>query len=92
MKKSTSANSRFKQLRVLWDVHFYVPQNILSLTENNRFRTSQLREAAERYVRFKKTKKSSHKLQTSYFLIDCKLIFNLNNYYISKLFNLFLKK
>jgi hypothetical protein len=42
------AISRFKQLRVLWDVHFCVPQFFLSLTENNQFRTSQLREAAER--------------------------------------------
>jgi hypothetical protein len=40
------ANSRFKQLRVFWEVHFCVPQNFLSLTENNQFRTSQLREAA----------------------------------------------
>ncbi len=39
-------NSRFKQLRVLWEVHFCVPQNFLSLTENNQFRISQLREAA----------------------------------------------
>jgi hypothetical protein len=30
----------------LWDVHFCVPQNFLSLTENNQFRISQLREAA----------------------------------------------
>ena len=46
IKKAT--NSRFSQLRVLWEVHFCVPQNFLSLTENNQFRTSQLREAAER--------------------------------------------
>jgi hypothetical protein len=44
-----AANSRFKQLRVLREVPFCVPQNFLSLTENNQFRTSQLREAAERY-------------------------------------------
>jgi len=43
------ANSRFKQLRVFWEVHFCVPQNFLSLAENNSFRTSQLREAAERW-------------------------------------------
>jgi hypothetical protein len=48
-KHSRPANSRFKQLRVLWKVHFCVPQNFLSLTENNQFRTSQLREAAERW-------------------------------------------
>jgi hypothetical protein len=36
-------------LRVLWEVDFCVPQNFLSLTENNQFRTSQLREAAERW-------------------------------------------
>jgi hypothetical protein len=26
----------------LWEVHFCVPQNFLSLTENNQFRSSQL--------------------------------------------------
>jgi hypothetical protein len=41
-----AGNSRFKQLRVLCKVHFCVPQNFLSLTENNQFRISQLREAA----------------------------------------------
>ena len=41
-----AGNSRFKQLRVLWEVHFRVPQNFLSLTEINQFRISQLREAA----------------------------------------------
>jgi hypothetical protein len=46
--KGTTHNSRFKQLRVLWEVHFCVPQKFLSLTENNQFRISQLREAAER--------------------------------------------
>ena len=44
--KITPPNSRFKQLRVLWKVHFCVPQIFLSLTENNQFRISQLREAA----------------------------------------------
>jgi len=39
-------------LRVLREVHFCVPQNFLSLTENNQFQSSQLREAAERYVIF----------------------------------------
>jgi 5-formaminoimidazole-4-carboxamide-1-beta-D-ribofuranosyl 5'-monophosphate synthetase len=43
---SPATNSRFKQLRVLWEVHFRVPQNFLSLTEINQFRISQLREAA----------------------------------------------
>jgi hypothetical protein len=52
MPKNTTVNSRFSQLRVLREVHFCVPQNFLSLTENNQFQSSQLREAAERYVIF----------------------------------------
>jgi hypothetical protein len=34
------------------EVDFCVPQNFLSLTENNQFRSSQMREAAERYMTF----------------------------------------
>lgn len=44
----TFGNNRFKQLRVLWEVHFCVPQNFLSLTEKNSLRSSQMLEAAER--------------------------------------------
>jgi hypothetical protein len=39
---------RLARLQIYWEVHFCVPQIFLSLTENNQFRTSQLREAAER--------------------------------------------
>ncbi len=49
--RTPAGNSRFKQLRVLWEVDVHVSQKFLSLTENNQFRSSQLREAAERYHR-----------------------------------------
>ena len=48
--RTPAGNSRFKQLRVLWEVDVHVSQKFLSLTENNQFRSSQLREAAERYA------------------------------------------
>jgi hypothetical protein len=41
-------NSRLARLRILWEIHVYVSQEILSLTENNRLRSSQPRQAAKR--------------------------------------------
>jgi len=43
-----AANSRLARLRILWQIHVCVPQEILTLTENNRFRSSQPRQAWER--------------------------------------------
>jgi hypothetical protein len=43
-----AANSCFTQLRILWSVHFCVSQEIFSLTENNRLRSSQRRQAGTR--------------------------------------------
>ncbi len=51
-QKLTTANSGFTKWRNLWYIHVYFPQEILSLTENNQFRSSPLREAAKRYAQF----------------------------------------
>jgi hypothetical protein len=40
-------NSRFSQLRILQQILIHISQEILSLTKNNRFRTSQPRQAPE---------------------------------------------
>jgi hypothetical protein len=50
MKNKPSANSRLARLRILWKIHVCVSQEILSLTENNRLRSSQPRQAAKRQV------------------------------------------
>ena len=49
-----NAQQPFQAIASFVEVHACVPQNFLSLTENNQFRTSQLREAAERYGQVKK--------------------------------------
>ena len=46
--RTPAGNSRFKQLRVLWEVDVHVSQKFLSLTENNQFRSSQPRQAPKR--------------------------------------------
>ena len=69
--KTPAPNSRFSQLRILWYIHVYVSQEFLSLTENNSFRTSQLREAAERwqafYHRTQKNKRNTNEKNDSNF-------------------------
>ena len=47
------ANSHFKQLQILCEVDFCLPQEILSLTENNQFRTSQIHKASKSYITYK---------------------------------------
>lgn len=37
-------------MRILWQIHVYVSQEFLSLTENNQFRRSQPRQALEHKV------------------------------------------
>ncbi len=44
----THYNTRLARLRILWWIHVYFSQEILSLKENNRFRTSQPCQARER--------------------------------------------
>ncbi len=51
-KRSTATNSGFKKWRKKCKIHVYFPQEILSLTENNRFRSSPLLEATRRYGLF----------------------------------------
>jgi hypothetical protein len=54
-EKGRTHNSRLARLRILWSIHVCVPQEILSLVENKRLRSSQPRQAAERCAIFLKT-------------------------------------
>jgi hypothetical protein len=48
INKKPVHNSRLARLRLLWLINVYVSQEILSLMENNRLRSSQPRQAAKR--------------------------------------------
>ena len=48
LNNGTSHNTRFALLRILCKPDVYLSQEILSLTENNQFRSSQQRKAWER--------------------------------------------
>jgi len=56
--KSTAVNTRFALLQILYKPDVFLSQEIVSLTENNQFRTSQQRKAWERQA-----------VKNSYFLL-----------------------